>query len=315
MIDCSCYRNVVNGARADIKLGFMEVRWITGSLPSALYLASCVNECVGGFVDESMIAQAQRFRDDIQRAGLPAADFFGNAIPLCAAVDAKAESVVQSSAAQLRGTPFNRRLAKELTRCLNALEQSLLIAMPKFAHELALRMGPLRDAWNARGPGLMKALQRVISRPAGIERPTVLAWHPFRGGAGEAYPAHGVVGIEAVLANPHPQLPEAVRLGWLLSRLGARRDGCRERDLALPLIPAVLAAAEEVDLARCDEATMALAVGAWCVSEETAGEAVAQNLAAWWNAFQAGSASFDDTVRCEHPDPQLTSPANSRRKP
>ena len=68
--------------------------------------------------------------------------------------------------------------------------------------------------------------------------------------------------IEAVLANPRFELPEVVRLGWLLAMLNfdlARyRDPLSDAERVLPLamIPPVLAAAAEVELTRFDPATL-----------------------------------------------------------
>jgi hypothetical protein len=75
--------------------------------------------------------------------------------------------------------------------------------------------------------------------------------------------------IQAVLTNPHPGLPECVRLAWLLLVaeawasdsqapwvLAAKQDP-RE------LITTVLEAAEWVELVRCDEATLELARRVW----------------------------------------------------
>ena len=47
----------------------------------------------------------------------------------------------------------------------------------------------------------------------------VLLIHPALGGAGEAHLAYNSVRIEAVLANPNADLPEVVRLAWLIAQV------------------------------------------------------------------------------------------------
>jgi hypothetical protein len=56
------------------------------------------------------------------------------------------------------------------------------------------------------------------------------------------------------------------------------------RLLPLAMIPAVLTAAAEVELARCEPASMELALAHWRVDEEhPAG--TAETLMAWWQTY------------------------------
>ncbi len=74
--------------------------------------------------------------------------------------------------------------------------------------------------------------------------------------------------IEAVLANEHFQLPEVVRLGWLLAQLVYHQDESDTRQRGLELVTPVLKAAEVVELAHCDPPTTRLALDAWHVSDD-----------------------------------------------
>jgi hypothetical protein len=97
--------------------------------------------------------------------------------------------------------------------------------------------------------------------------------------------------LEAVLFNPLPELPEAVRLAWLLSQLNADLawltdvlPPARAREaMKLAMIPPVLAAAEAVELAHCNEATLATAIAAWLPG--VASEDVTPKIWSWWNAW------------------------------
>jgi hypothetical protein len=125
-----------------------------------------------------------------------------------------------------------------------------------------------------------------------VEQADVLLVHPALGGAGKAHLPYNSVRIEAVLANPEQALPEVARLAWLISQLNLdlpiHHDHLpRERVAQLgacALIPAVLAAAETVELARFDAATMVLALTAW-QAPVTDAEAEAQTLIEWWNVY------------------------------
>jgi len=149
------------------------------------------------------------------------------------------------------------------------------------SEELLLRAGPLRELWDARGPGLWRSIGRFARQSLAAPLANVILVRPALGGGGVAFPVAKAVSFEAMLANPQRELPEIVRLAWLLAQVEMSRDA------ALALVPPVLAAAEDVELARCDTPTMALALRAWHVtSDGEQSSALAQKLAAWWRDFQ-----------------------------
>ncbi len=104
-----------------------------------------------------------------------------------------------------------------------------------------------------------------------VESADVFLLQPVLGGGGRAYTLYNAVGIEAVLANPVPSLPEIARLGWLWTQLNldlptfqdqVGRDRLREIG-PLATLPPLLAAAEEVELVRFNRETLAAALAAW----------------------------------------------------
>ena len=108
-----------------------------------------------------------------------------------------------------------------------------------------------------------------------------------------------------MLANPLEQLPETVRLGWLLSQLNLDLPKYSERlhrdrlrpVTALAMIAAVLASAAEVELARNDAATLSLALqswrDAWSASFSVAPEVdLADTLSRWWETYQTSRPPF-----------------------
>jgi hypothetical protein len=123
---------------------------------------------------------------------------------------------------------------------------------------------------------------------------------PVLGGSGEAQLQNNSVRIEAVLANPHGQLPEVVRLGWMLGQLhldlpllseGIQLDRL-PHVAALAMIPPALAAAEHVELARLDEDTLALALDAWQVEIPSTLDPL-DILSRWWGAFDEAHPPFE----------------------
>src|SRR5206468_2245664 len=104
-----------------------------------------------------------------------------------------------------------------------------------------------------------------------VPQADVVLVHPFLGGHGQAWLFYNCVTLEGVLANPHAELPEVVRLGWLLSQLNLELPAISEliEPLRLPRVGSLamlcvaLSAAEEVELARADERTIARAIDWW----------------------------------------------------
>lgn len=129
---------------------------------------------------------------------------------------------------------------------------------PKLESELELRIRPLRDQWESCGPGLFREACRRLQITAPILQATVFPVYPVLGGGGGLQGDGSGVWIEAVLTNPYPQLPEFVRLAWLLVRLVTH-----DQYAPAEAIPSVLIAAEEVEAASSDPLTLKLAHQAW----------------------------------------------------
>ena len=130
--------------------------------------------------------------------------------------------------------------------------------------ELKLRIRPLREHWEARGPGMISYCLRVmpwIEVPENIEIRLV---RPLYGGGGRVID-RSTIAFEAVLANRHSQLPETARLAWLILCAGAKASPLEQA----ALVPVTLAAAEYVELTRFDEVTIQLALDEWLSGRPT----------------------------------------------
>jgi hypothetical protein len=138
-----------------------------------------------------------------------------------------------------------------------------------------------------------------------VEQADVILVHPALGGGGYAHLPYNSVRIEAVLANPHAELPEVVRLAWLVSQLSLDLPKYSEKIdptrlahvAALAVMPPVLSAAEQVELARYDDATLRLALSSWAMpgvgaSPEADTEVVVGTLDTWWRTFTESPAPF-----------------------
>lgn len=60
-------------------------------------------------------------------------------------------------------------------------------AIPNLQQELELRVRPLKEQWEARGPGLLKTFANLTEESLLVEEAKVLLVHPVLGGGGEAH--------------------------------------------------------------------------------------------------------------------------------
>ena len=139
--------------------------------------------------------------------------------------------------------------------------------------ELALRLRPIREQWEARGAGLLSFTQRQRSWLQLPKQVDVFLVAPTSGAGGRILSPHELE-FAGVLANPHSVLPEVVRLGWLC--LGLTVDNVRER---VGLIPVIVEAAEYVELAQLNELSLECAVQNWQTENEISG----RQLFEWWH--------------------------------
>ncbi len=168
---------------------------------------------------------------------------------------------------------------------------------PKLPQQLPLRGRPLREQWEAYGPGLLRRTG-VLTHESFIPRSVNVLWlSPYRGGDGDCDPPSRTLWVEAVLTNPVPTVPEVLRLAWLIARVGAtakmlptpptdhhggesfRRSA---EVLSLALLPVVLEAAAYLELVPSPGESpelIAAAIEAW--NGPTAAT-LPQTLAGWW---------------------------------
>jgi hypothetical protein len=274
----------------------MEIRWKTSARASLLHAAEAISlgqPLADGRLENALRPAAPLLARSIDAASLPPARLWRHLLPLSAVEQEKRHIVELALTKTLgRGKRFDQAVA-ELTAALAAIESAGSEALPGLEAELALRERPLREQWEARGPGLLRILAALIEDRLLPDHASVVLVHPALGGAGQAFLPYNQVQIEGVLANPIAELPETVRLAWLVAQLQLDLPAFSEAIHAdrLPhiarfaLLPPVLAAAQGVELAANNSDTLALAIRAWRLTVP-AGVDAAALLAAWWQGYQ-----------------------------
>lgn len=176
-------------------------------------------------------------------------------------------------------------------------EHALLQVYPDLEEQLRLRVRPIQEQWETCGPGLVRAITKMLGAPQQAKAtPIVVLVHPVLGGAATAYPEQGVVVMEAVLANSHRGLPETLRLTWGLAQLVANSGADRDHLICGPLyelatIPVCLQQGEYFDLCRFDQATIDLAWEIWPSFDQPA--VPPQVVMDWWQSIDSDNSWAD----------------------
>lgn len=219
-------------------------------------------------------------------------DFWLHVIPL-AAGNLSMKELAELTLTKIMGrreVPFRLlRFQGLFTELMNAFTA----ALPDLLAELEAGGAGLRQRWSYHGSGLLAGVANWTEPDVLVAEAAVVLVHPALGGGGAAHMPYNLARIEATPADPVPELPEPLRLAWLLSQLNldlpAYREGITPKRLdlvaELAMIPVTLSAAETVALAKCDEQTMALALGAWPHGENAA-ETLLATLCQWWDVYR-----------------------------
>jgi hypothetical protein len=207
--------------------------------------------------------------------------------------------LVELTLTRLCGPGTREQVISQLAAAIGTLETSLLAARPEMVDELALRGKPLVEQWSARGPGLLRQAERLTDENFVASSAEIVLVQPWVGGYGRTDLKTNRVLFEAVLTNPHADLPEALRLGWLLAQLSADLPSYSEvisndnleRVAALATLPVILTAAETVEWGTCDLSTIERCLECWQIETEGP-QKLAEQLLRWWSAYQGGSTSW-----------------------
>ena len=283
----------------------MQLQWKASLSASCLHAAACFQE--GLPVADAELVPAlgepiEQLLGELRSCGLMAEDVLPQLVALAGEVDNNRQ-LVELAFTRLWGKgSFNETSEARLVGRIAGLEAALLRERPGLVDELEVRSRPLRQQWESRGPGLLRQMVLMTEDPLLVESATVVLVAPIVAGHGRAHLLGNRVTFEGLLVNPHPHLPETLRLGWLLSQLNQDLPMFSERIprermplvVGLATLPLVLAAAETVELARLDAETLRSALECWHLPPQlpadSGDEDIVERLQAWWGTYH-GSAT------------------------
>lgn len=256
----------------------MHLQWTKNYSTSALHAAQCL----------------WRFRSQIHNENIraklgPPAEELGSCLDELSAIDSQSlwDSLVilgsrigsnSALANELISESVDGFVEESLTQRLvgsiTEVEASFQLMFPKYLEQSDYRIKPLQDQWVGYGNGFLAHLRRMTRCNCWVREAQVVGVQPILGGAGKAHCQHQAIHIEAVLTNPLGELPEVIRLGWLLSQLYTlefrnQLDISREtyhRLIPLAMLVPSLAAGEVLELTKCNESIAELAIENWHIA-------------------------------------------------
>ena len=281
----------------------VNLSWVAGVSVSGLHVASTMaagGSLVDPVLEESLALPVQDLLATVEPAGGRKAKLLQHLSALSGGIQNNQELAELALVKTFGRDKFKPEYARELAYKIGDLEQAMLKAKPKLLDELTMRGEPLRQQWEARGPGVWRQIGLKTEPDLLVESAKVFLVLPASGGGGAAHWDYNSVRIEAVLANPMAELPEVLRLAWLLSQLQLDLPMYRElipadkweTVVSLAMIPPVLLGGEEVELTQFNTSTLALAIENWTqISPEIASEQ-ASALETWWPTYHASRPRF-----------------------
>jgi hypothetical protein len=236
---------------------------------------------------------AEHLLEELRAEGLPEEPLFRHLVPLSAGIESNYE-LAEIVLRKVVGTgPRADAFVHTLAGCIGEIESAARKALPGMIEDLPALAQPLEDRWRAEGPMLFNRIAQLTDPRLIVSEAGVVLVHPVSAGGGSAHLNYNTVRIEPVGEQPTTDLPEVLRLVWMLAQLNVDLPMFSENILAdrrptvaeLALLPPVLEAAETAELATCNLATIREALGAWC-SDPPQQADMPETLFDWWQTYR-----------------------------
>jgi hypothetical protein len=278
----------------------MNLNWRVRETATTLHVADAIARGLplsDPRIADAVVNPVNALQDAITQIGLPNEDAWYALCTHACQHDSVSELVY--AALPFTDQDESRSHQGRIIRLVTEVGDGIRRVVPGLRDELQHRIRPLREQWDARGPGLLHSLRARNDDRLVLTDASVFVVHPILGGGGAVDPVHSAIRIEALLTNTVPGLPEVVRLGWLLGQLACHfalntsieQPSCpRRRVVALAMVPATLAAAETVELVTCDAETVRQAISAWQLvpadEDASAVQERAEQVWMWWQSLE-----------------------------
>ncbi len=277
----------------------MQLRWIPNATANGLHIADCAVRFPDQFAEASTL---EAFRDDavalaseVNRLDTYQASRFWPTLIANIAEQKSIQESVEQTLRRLTGSDCRDLLPVMVGKVID-LAAMFRRRYPRFDDQIAFRCRPLQEQWSGYGNGLFQQIKRMTTDDIVPEEARVIPLQPVLNGYGYAHMDSNLVWLEAVLTNPLSELPEVVRLAWVLSQINLELPrysdavgmGTLKRIAPLAMLPPVLAAAQVVELSRCTNEIAALAIEHWHIpipTETSVLDELVPTLMDWWETY------------------------------
>ena len=165
----------------------MELEWVTHHLASCCYAAEGIARglpLADSRLGEPFVAAAQELRHEIAVQRLPDRSFWSNLLAYSHQTDDR-PSLVRTTLRKTIGIEAtDEEAVLALAGCIRDVERAARQTLPQMLDDLAYRLRPLQEHWEARGPGLLHAIGQLTDERLLADHATVVAVHPAFGGGG-----------------------------------------------------------------------------------------------------------------------------------
>ncbi|MCE9526367.1 MAG: hypothetical protein K8R36_09970 [Planctomycetales bacterium] len=147
------------------------LNWRVSSSASALHAADALvrgEALVDAGLASVLFEPAAGLQAEIQSAQLPEERFWRNLLGVSATIESNRELARLALVKTIgRGTAAENAEPR-IAAAVTAVEGAFARHLPKLAEELPLRMGPLREQWEARGPGWLPRVAQLAMLPVAL---------------------------------------------------------------------------------------------------------------------------------------------------
>ena len=287
-----------------------ELRWLASQSASCFHATEALRRgqsLVDAKLATSISEPARQLLRQVQACGLPEEGFFYHLVPLAAGIDSNRELAELALRTTIGSGPRADSMAASLAGWIGDVEAAVRRDFPDMVDELLSRVGPLASEWSRLGPAILDQVGKLVDERLIVPRADVIVVYPATGSGWQAHLDYNSVRIEPVPIDADDELPQIVRLAWLLAQLNVDLPVFSERIPAghrpvigaLAMLPAVLTAATGLELAQCDPATIRLALDTWQVKVESDVN-TAETVVDWWTTYQAARPPLNVALAALH---------------
>ena len=272
-----------------------ELRWIVNQSANSFYAADLIRRGIE-LPDGELIAALREPTAGLSAAvdtgGLPVELFWRHLVPLAARIGGNRELAKTVLRKLLGMDPRAEFLVNRLAGWFSEMEAAANRAMPQLCEQVESLGQRVQQQWARHGDLMLATVARLTDQQLIVSQADVLPVYPFGSGGGTSHLLYNSVSIETDSHDPVAELPEVLRLVWLISQLNVDlpmfsenlQPGRRPLIAAASMIPAVLEAAEESELDRYERPSVATALAAWRI-EGPPDVDLADVIAHWWSTY------------------------------